>query len=86
MHISKIELRNILGIDNLEFNAGKINIVSGKNGEGKTDSKGNVLYNTKKRMQWLQEEVDKIQQYLKQEAPTNSEETEVETTDEENKF
>lgn len=36
MLISKIEIRNILGLNNLEFKAGKINIVSGKNGEGKT--------------------------------------------------
>lgn len=36
MHISKIEIRNILGIDDLEFKAGKINIISGKNGVGKT--------------------------------------------------
>lgn len=36
MQISKIEIRNILGIDNLEFKAGKINIISGKNGVGKT--------------------------------------------------
>jgi hypothetical protein len=53
-------------------------------GEEATDSKGNPLYNTKKRMQWLQEEVDKIQQHLKQEFKQETDaDTEVDYVDEE---
>lgn len=36
MKISKIRISNILGIKELEFNAGNFNEISGKNGEGKT--------------------------------------------------
>jgi energy-coupling factor transporter ATP-binding protein EcfA2 len=36
MKISKISISNILGIESLEFNPGKITIIEGKNGSGKT--------------------------------------------------
>lgn len=36
MEIQRIKISNILGIDELEFNAGKFNQISGKNGQGKT--------------------------------------------------
>lgn len=36
MHISKIKISGILGIDNLEFSAGRFNVASGPNGTGKT--------------------------------------------------
>jgi len=36
MLVNKIQIRNILGIESLEFKPGKINIISGKNKAGKT--------------------------------------------------
>lgn len=36
MQIKKIKINNILGIENLEFEAGKFTEITGKNGEGKT--------------------------------------------------
>lgn len=36
MEINRIKISNILGIDELEFQAGKFNQISGKNGQGKT--------------------------------------------------
>lgn len=36
MEINRIKISNILGIDELEFRAGKFNQISGKNGQGKT--------------------------------------------------
>ena len=62
----------------------KVTKLLDENGEEVTDSKGNPVYNTKKRMQWLQEEVDKIQQHLKQEFKQETDaDTEVDYVDEE---
>ena len=36
MQISRVRIENILGIEQLEFTAGKFNVLSGKNGQGKT--------------------------------------------------
>lgn len=36
MHIQKISISNLLGIEHLEFDAGQFNEISGRNGEGKT--------------------------------------------------
>lgn len=36
MKINKVRINSILGIDELEFDAGKFNIISGQNGQGKT--------------------------------------------------
>lgn len=36
MQIARVKIENILGIDNLEFEAGQFNVLAGKNGHGKT--------------------------------------------------
>ncbi len=36
MHIKHLKISNILGIENLELQAGQFNLIEGKNGEGKT--------------------------------------------------
>lgn len=36
MKVSHIKISNILGIDDLEFEPGQVNVISGKNGSGKT--------------------------------------------------
>lgn len=36
MHITNLKISNILGFESLEFAAGQFNVISGRNGEGKT--------------------------------------------------
>jgi DNA repair exonuclease SbcCD ATPase subunit len=38
MHISKVKITNILGIDELEFQPGQFNAFTGGNGSGKTSA------------------------------------------------
>ena len=56
--IARLEFRNVLGIEEREIQAGKINIISGKNEAGKTsilESIEKAIYNTERRAKFVRE-------------------------------
>ena len=67
MKISKLRFKDCLGIEEMEFSAGKINMISGGNERGKTsilETIEKALYNTDRRPKFVKGDSGKAEIYL----------------------